>query len=60
MIEGCNGKDLNTLFDKNKNMSESFMSMSSSGIEGEDTTKIRIKNKKYYDFISTENLLRRR
>jgi hypothetical protein len=32
-------------------MSESFLSMSSSGIEGEDT-KIRIKNKKYYDFIS--------
>jgi len=57
MIEGCNGKDLNTLFDKNKNMSESFMSMSSSGIEGEDTTKIRIKNKKYYDFISTYNFI---
>ena len=32
-------------------MSESFMSISSSGIEGEDT-KIRIKNRKYYDFIS--------
>jgi hypothetical protein len=35
IIEATNGKDIFSIFDKGRNMSESFMSMSSSGIEGE-------------------------
>jgi hypothetical protein len=34
LIEGTVGKDLSTLYEKGRNMSESFMSISSSGIEG--------------------------
>lgn len=46
------GKDLMNLFTNNKNLSESFMSQSSSGMEG-DEAKIKIKAKKYYETIST-------